>query len=63
MRQNADRMSPDHDRMPSERRSDPVGIRNDASEAPLKWSATSARPEVRALLDDNPYRRATLERA
>lgn len=31
--------------------------------APVEWNVTSARAEVRALLDNNPYRRATLERA
>jgi transposase len=31
--------------------------------APVNWAVTSARPEVRAALDGNVYRRATLERA
>jgi transposase len=31
--------------------------------APVNWPVTSARPEIRDLLDDNVYRRATLERA
>ena len=28
--------------------------------APLNWAKTAAVPETRALLDANPYRRATL---
>lgn len=31
--------------------------------APVNWAASQARPEVRALLDANPFRRATIERA